>query len=176
VAEQRQDDDDQDHQDCHADQKPHATIIPPWAENTSMSELIEWLTACIDEDETAAKAALAGPWHIDRDPLQGLRIMDGRGLVVTWTPGFYDRGDADAAHIALHDPARVLREVEAKRAILALTFYYEAKIDGEWGCGHRHADAIRLGKCPSTPPEKIDALRALAAVYADRPGYKAEWG
>ena len=70
---------------------------------------------------------------------------------------------------------RALREVEAKRKTLALIFQYEAKIDGEWGCGHRHADAIRLGKCPSTPPEKIDALRVAVSVYSDHPDYDQAW-
>jgi hypothetical protein len=83
-------------------------------------------------------------------------------------------GTAVAAHIARHDPARVLREVAAKREILAFIFQYEAKIDGEWGCCHS-AGAIRLGECPETPPEKIDALRVAVAVYSDHPDYDEEW-
>ena len=89
-----------------------------------------------------------------------------------------DEAVAHAAGIVGLHPARALRalrEVEAKRKILALIFQYEAKIDGEWGCGHRHADAIRLGKCPSTPPEKIDALRVAVSVYSDHPDYDEEW-
>ena len=83
--------------------------------------------------------------------------------------------DEAAARTWLDRDRRPLREVEAKREILALIFQYEAKIDGEWGCGHRHADAIRLGKCPSTPPEKIDALRVAVSVYSDHPDYDQAW-
>ena len=72
------------------------------------------------------------------------------------------------------DPPGMLRRVAADREIMALIFQYEAKIDGEWGCCHS-ADAIRLGKCPSTPPEKIDALRVAVSVYSDHPDYDEEW-
>jgi hypothetical protein len=72
------------------------------------------------------------------------------------------------------DPPGMLREVAADRAILALIFQYEAKIDGEWGCCHSAA-AIRLGECPETPPEEIETLRVLAAVDSDHPDYNQAW-
>ena len=83
--------------------------------------------------------------------------------------------DASAAgHIARHDPARVLAEVAAKRAILDEVFTYEAKIDGEWGCCHGPSQ-IEQGLCRASRPEEIPVLRHLAAVYADREGYRDEW-
>jgi hypothetical protein len=59
--------------------------------------------------------------------------------------GYMD--DSDAAHIARHDPARVLADVKAKRAI----------IGDEW----------------SDPG--WDVLCALASAYADHPDYREEW-
>ena len=116
-------------------------------------DMAGFYAARLAEVEATAKAALAGPWHIDRDPLQGLRIMDGRGLVVTWTPGFYERGDSDATHIALNDPARVLREVEAGRAILAM--YADGLAYDDYAVGR--------------------VIRVLVAVYSDHPDYDEEW-
>jgi hypothetical protein len=81
---------------------------------------------------------------------------------------------ADGAHIALHDPARVLREVESKRALIKEIGNHAAKIDGEWGCCHSGPD-ILAGRCPEMKVHEITALRLLAAVYSDRPGYREEW-
>lgn len=55
-----------------------------------------------------------------------------------------------AGHIARHDPARVLREVEAKRRILAL---------------HEELNE----------PHLYEAVQHLAAVWSDHPGYRPEW-
>ncbi len=107
-----------------------------------------------------AKAALAGPWHVNRAPAQqgpGLQIVDEAGLVVTWTPGFYKRGDGDATHIARHDPARGLREVEAGRAILA-----------EYQRVRRALGPDLLG-----PLRRV--LCHLAAVYDGHPEYQQGW-
>ena len=75
-----------------------------------------------------------------------------------------EQGKADVDHIARHDPARVLREVEAKRAIVA---------DYADACAKYRADRteFRAG-------ERFAALLAatrLAAVYADHPDYREEW-
>ena len=60
----------------------------------------------------------------------------------------------DAAHIARHDPARVLRECEAKRALV------EHVCRVEWG-GYAVRDVI---------------LEDIAAVYSDHPDYDPAWG
>ena len=69
---------------------------------------------------------------------------------------------------------RPLREVTAKRAIIAATLQYEQKIDGEWGCCHSAAD-IADGYCGDINPDEIVLLRHLAAVYSDHEGYRDEW-
>jgi hypothetical protein len=58
----------------------------------------------------------------------------------------------DGGHIVNHDPARVLREVAAKRLLIG------------W------ADSPALPEC-----ETGYVLAALAAVYSNRPGWREEW-
>lgn len=75
------------------------------------------------------------------------------------TPIAYIRDSrCEYEHIALHDPARALREIEAKRAHLAA---YEGAISGclEWGI------VSTLG----------DILYSDAAVWSDHPDYRQEW-
>lgn len=69
---------------------------------------------------------------------------------------------------------RPLREVEAKRKLIAAVLRYETIIDGEWGDCHEE-DEIAAGLCPEHQPGKMDALRWIAAVYDDHPDYRAEW-
>src|SRR5262249_21548497 len=108
--------------------------------------LVAFLRARLDEDEAGAKAASPG---------------------LGWIRHSLDRGDIDAAadeaHVVRHHPARVLREVEAKRAIL-----------------DRHAYCQRHGGVPGN--EHLDAdgledyvLLPLAAIYRDHPDYRQEW-
>jgi Family of unknown function (DUF6221) len=144
-------------------------------------DLVAFLTARLDEDEAMAAAtpgigfqAQGLAWHeVDPDRQAG-RIEDDCGYVVV-----YDEGapTADqAAHIARHDPARVLREVAFKRTILAghypgATWAHDApeglKIcAGEEGDGDTWQMATRW-PCPE--------IRALAAVWSDHPEWRPEW-
>ncbi|MBB5108950.1 DUF6221 family protein [Streptomyces spectabilis] len=67
-------------------------------------------------------------------------------------------------HAALHDPARVLREIDAKRAIVRdLAEVIEASKDYKGPDYYEGVDA-----CERT-------LARLALPYADRPGYREEW-
>jgi hypothetical protein len=67
-----------------------------------MSELVEFLRARLDEDERIARAAGGdGHWTAEDIAVYGERL-DPTGRV----------------HMATHDPARVLAEVEAKRGLL----------------------------------------------------------
>lgn len=94
-----------------------------------MDDLIAFIRARLDEDEAAAKSARPGPWDYETEvggfgPVGCVMMPLGnhkgtRTGLTAFTPlGTQDA--ATAAHIARHDPARVLREVAAKRAILAL--------------------------------------------------------
>lgn len=82
---------------------------------------------------------------------------------------------ADAAHIARHDPARVLAEVDAKRRLLDEILWYESMQDGDCGCGHG-PDAIAAGECKlGGGPDRITAFRILALPYAAHPDYQDAW-
>lgn len=134
-----------------------------------MDELIAFARARLDEDEAAAKAAGGstpqGIWaQVDPERRPG-RIECDSGYVVTYDEGSPDEGQAP--HIARHDPARVLREVEAKRAILA------------WWLSDENEPESALS--PSLREEYRKAqpgymlILALAAVWSDHPGYRQEW-
>lgn len=72
-----------------------------------------------------------------------------------------------ADHMARHDPARVLAECRAKRAIVAMAADEGGYVKvGDWE------------SCSDSCPEVIasEAIRAIAAVYADHSDYQAEWG
>jgi hypothetical protein len=128
-------------------------------------ELVEWLRARLDEDEQVAREASPGEWRPDAAP-------DGRWYI---DPG-HDTDDvgqaarrADAEHIARHDPARVLREVEAKRRILDLhadTRPYVYRDDGTRACGECGDGTVEM-PCLT--------VRLLALPFADAPGYRDEW-
>ena len=74
---------------------------------------------------------------------------------VAWYPAANQPSHAE--HIARHDPARVLAEVEAKRALIEETIR-------PW-----------LGNDQTTGRIAWVALRLLAWPYADRPGYQEVW-
>lgn len=123
----------------------------PGAYDGGMDDLIAFVNARLDEDEAIARATIEPRrWHRDSDG--NVQDEDARGGGNAYIAcGPYGRGlaDADAEHIIRHDPARVLREVAAKRALV-----------------HRHA-AERHEDC--------DTLRTLATVWSDHPDYRAGW-
>jgi len=109
-----------------------------------MSDLVAFLTARLDEDEAVAKAAagfLNQPEHIADDL--------GR---FTWRGQQVARPSLE--HIARHDPARVLRRVDATRKILALC---ETETDETGG-----------------RPLAQRIVRLLTAEWSNHPGHKPE--
>jgi Family of unknown function (DUF6221) len=133
-----------------------------------MHDLVTWLRAQLDEDEQVAKAANPGPWrrftdraHLDPDTIFGGRWMGDMdklrnvcSLVYSWEK------DANGEHIARHDPARVLAEVEAKRRILG------------WHSGDRDGRCLC---CQIETAGTCQTVRLLALPYADRPDFREEW-
>jgi hypothetical protein len=124
-------------------------------------ELSNFLRARLDED---AELAASGETWSAFDETQGTRRVDvdhSIERVVACTRSW--RG----LHIARHDPAHVLAEVEAKRRILSEVVPeidgMEDRIDGEWGVGD------------PTERESVALLRLLALPYADHPDYRQEW-
>jgi hypothetical protein len=139
-----------------------------------VDDLAAFLAARLDEDEAAAKAAKApSPWKAAEHEADNWIVTDAAG-----EPLIYDEGTPsleEAAHIARHDPARVLREVEAKRTILAehdpcYPTYYPTP-SGQPTCGVCHSGGF------DWDPERwpCATVRALAVVYGDHPDYRPEW-
>lgn len=134
-------------------------------------DLVAFLRARLAVDEQVAREATAGQW---RNAPTSRHYEDGAGpseavftalpdtgaIVVARTGARGDRnGMVNAEHIARHDPARVLAEVDTKRRI----------VDGLAEALDRHADYI-------TGTFTVeDVLRLLALPYADHPDYQPEW-
>ena len=114
--------------------------------------VIQFLTAQLDQEEALARAATLGPWEAFAVGRAGMHIVRPVGDC-EWVSQVNRRDraeqEADASHIARHDPARALREVRAKRAIVA-----------------RAQDGSLGGQAAQ------DILDHLASVYADHPDYQ----
>jgi hypothetical protein len=126
-----------------------------------VDDLVEWLRAQLDEDERIARAA-GGTWWAPPD-LVG-QVHDSGGVNIEAKLRSF------ATHIAEHDPARVLREIDAKRRLVD--------------------EFAQVGSQPDTPDRRASprwkgdfgylqglarAVHLLASAYADRPGYRDDW-
>ena len=125
---------------------------------TSASEttVVEFLLECLDWDERIARGAVQvfPNWvadGIDNPVRIGECATPGDGIAY----GHTTSRRSEAAHITRHDPARVLREVEAKQQFIKT---------------YAPPDPHEPGKCPD-----CDMLYALAAVYSDSVAYRKEW-
>jgi hypothetical protein len=121
-----------------------------------LDDLIAFLRARLDEDEQAAVAAAGQPAYFDWEVHEAgprkqpeIRVTGKSNQVV----GGVD--DIAAEHIARHDPARVLREVEAKRRLIQWCEWIRGDFSG--------SDVWK------------DVLPLLALPYADHSDYRAEW-
>lgn len=125
-----------------------------------MSDLAEFLKARLDEDERVAKRAYGRSW--DADDV----VEDGAIWVLSEDMHLGQMEPASAPHIARHDPARVLAEIEAKRQLLKSHRDYE-------------------GVCPrcfdwqNKPVQRevfpCEVVRLLALPYAAHPDYDEAW-
>lgn len=156
--------------------------------------ITDFITARLDDDEKIALAAIEcnrsdyrepGVWTFDdgkeRAEQESQRRFGGRIKVaihstVRGMRNYIDHSgnphlyNPEMEHIARHDPARVLREVQAKRAILALHTATDGGSACE-GCG-------TVGVCDDWVTDDVNdcpMLHALANVYADHPDFVAEW-
>ncbi|MER5277763.1 DUF6221 family protein [Streptomyces sp. NPDC002809] len=110
-------------------------------------DLVQFLRDRLDEDERIARAAGSG-WY-DYDPEQQIAFVP----------------PEDSRHIARHDPARVLREVEAGKRMLHA---YDVATHGERTAPHEDQRDVSGAKVDSWR----FALRLLALSYAD---YRDDW-
>lgn len=144
-----------------------------------MSDLVEFLKARLDEDERHALAVEdnSAPWR-------GRWVVHGEALKTYngWTLIYKKAGDTTPfrpgllAHIARHDPARVLREVEAKRQIVEL--HQEGVSNDLPPDEEPTAEGIFCMACTPVgePPfYPCSTLRLLALPYDDHPDFQEEW-
>lgn len=138
------------------------TTAPPIA-------ITEFLTARLDEDEAVALAVdeQYRIWRARKDYIPQLGIFFGR----TQAPGYID--PADAAHIMRHDPASVLADIEAKRAVIELHKRVECARGEKEGCEHCGWDDDCRDCYGYGYPCHTVAL--LALPYKDHPDYDPAW-
>lgn len=134
--------------------------------------IVEFIEARIAEDEQIAQAARPGPWIDERGTRIGPKIGDEYLMVPESQLANCEDyiPEDDATHIARHDPARVLLECVAKRAILGI---HTPVAGGRAckGCG-------TVGVCDDWVAEDVNdcpILRAVAAIWSDHPDYQAGW-
>jgi hypothetical protein len=128
-----------------------------------VADLVEFIKARIDEDEATARAVEAS-WRCV--PGTGeIVASDGTNAEVCGEAHWEGVGE----HIARHDPARVLREVEARRRTLAR--HHRDPRGACVGCGFSgDLDEARTG-APEDCPELLD----MASVWSDHPDCHSEW-
>lgn len=117
-------------------------------------KLHTFLRERLADDKTLAQAQQqwSPHWYYD-DTAREVRDQDNHGTVA------FVPGHADGAHMARHDPARTLLEVDAQ---LRLVDELAAVSSGDWIDAGEEVLADR-------------ALRLLALPYADHPDYHHEW-
>jgi hypothetical protein len=151
-----------------------------------VSDLVEFLRAALDEDEQVARvAAHGGRWRYETgDSVGAWTLYDEHWNIASMTtydtesynyaermpafrPPTYIDPDAIGSHIARHDPAQVLAEVKAKRAIL----------DGcvETLAGEDSWDPMTEGGSGEEFELARFVIRQQAQPYAGRPGWREEW-
>jgi hypothetical protein len=140
--------------------------------------ITEFLEARIAEDEAAARRcekAFPGSWDVEDRGYHAHVVCDG--------PYFHHVSELDQQHtnvdhlggalqmIADFNPARVLAECAAKRAIIG---GHEGRRDLYGG-----RDAYLCEMCTEAGPNAqgwpCATLKALAAVYSDHPDYDKDW-
>lgn len=146
-----------------------------------MPDLVERLTAALDEEEQIANAAIreagGGHWEATTDGI----YTDGGIVFHGATYGGTHLEEAYGQHIIRHDPARVLRQVEAHRKILEKhphhRFQEPLKADSPFEDDHRAAFAedpryVGCGLCDwdyryevVEPSWWCDTVLAIAAIY-----------
>jgi len=125
-----------------------------------MQDLIAFTEARLDEEEEAAQDTARGnpgPWSLDH-----AWIRDATGETVVMDE--YRWGGSAFTHIARYDPARVLREVAAKRARLDAYIAANAAVQ-------RHGDLYMTGVAHGLAV----AVKGDAASWDNHPDYKQAW-
>lgn len=135
-----------------------------------MTDLIEFLRARLDEDEQVARAAA------DRDG-EHWEVTGEGDLVTPGTggSGYFGTGPwggslgETGTHIARHDPARALAEVDAKRRTvdwLAEDAAFDMPAAKAQAASREEWYLVTLART---------TLKLLALPYVDHPDYRGDW-
>lgn len=133
------------------------------------ADMVQFLRDRLDEDEQVARGhgQWSASWHQD-DFVSEVRDDENAGTVAH-VPNL-----GDLTHIARHDPARVLAEVDAKRRMLTVhkrdtTYSFSGCITcdaGDNSCGCMGGSAYEY---------QCETLRVIALPYASHPDYRTKW-
>lgn len=140
-----------------------------------MSTLAAFLLARVEEDEETAKAAVR-PEHMHPYGDRALPAVSPE-QVPDEVRGYL--GGAWGEHFARWDPARVLAECAAKRAILAVHCPPEpgSSLARTFSAAHCTGCGYS-GPCDDPNVEHVDqcpTLRAIAQPYTSHPDFRPEW-
>jgi hypothetical protein len=135
----------------------------------STDDLVAFIEARLADDQRMALAATpehwsVEPWRNDHN-VEFLVIADYH----QGPPAIALKSEADAAHIARHDPSRVLRDVEALRAVVeecksTMDWVEELRREGDEALAYRaHVGSLLL------------VLKMFAAVWREHPDFRPEW-
>ena len=127
-----------------------------------LAEALAFMRERLDEEAAAAIAAGGDAWQHHEHPSDTGLIRDAAGGVVVYDEG--EPSEEQAEHIARWDPARVLADVAAKRAIVDM---HETCGTGSGYCddgGHGYSDGLGCG-----------ILDYLAQPYAQHPDWQQDW-
>jgi hypothetical protein len=153
-----------------------------------MDDLAAFISARLSEDEAAAKAATARQPYDEWDAVgaggeDDVALSNWRVVAIA-IPGLKPEHSPAARavmrHIARHDPARVLREVAARRLMAKLhdrvhtcPVIVPVANPSAFAEGMYVSDEYIDGDDPEVSP--CTTLRAIAATWSDHPDYRAEW-
>lgn len=147
-----------------------------------MTDLIAFLKARLDETERLAELQPPWPWKLNAE---GDEIWaDDEELVASAYALSGGQQRATAAWIVRHDPAHVLADIEAKRAIIDLhqiTATREDNYPFNPFTGERNKDEfdVSCSVCGWVDHDDRDSacttLRLLALPFASHPDYQESW-
>lgn len=141
----------------------------------SGNDLADFLLARLDEDEVIARAANPGPWtwvgslrpRVASELKYGAPGPNGWGTVLATSPHDVDATDAD--HIARWDPAAVLADCAAKRAVVEVLAKQAAACPpDDW------PEDGEIMKAPLADNAR-HLLRLLVQPYSGHPHFHPSW-
>ncbi len=153
--------------------------------DTARTLVVEQTAACrafvlarITDDETAAATARDGEWWAADEPgtVPVVGSTDGHAVAVCGEPGT-EPVARNAGHVARHSAARVRRQADAHRAIVAGVDKYLDPHPGR-ACTNIVAGR-RVGPCylhvAATGRVSVEVLPMLAAIWSTHPDHDPAW-